>query len=163
MGFHMLDGNWKAGWALDLHTIHSTHNDNGSFNNERTKLGESLYMLKYKNDLSKIDELAHEAAQFIQNLMVKPYLSVILPTPPSKARQVQPVYEIAKKISELIKIPVDLDYIHKIKSTEQVKGVQDKAEREQIMKGAFGVIDQRYANKKVLIFDDLFRSGTTLK
>lgn len=43
----MLDGNWKAGWALDLHTIHSTHNVDGSFNNERTKLGESLYMLKY--------------------------------------------------------------------------------------------------------------------
>jgi predicted amidophosphoribosyltransferase len=31
------------------------------------------------------------------------------------------------------------------------------------MEGAFSVSDQRYANKKVLIFDDLFRSGTTLK
>lgn len=73
------------------------------------------------------------------------------------------MYEIAKKISELIRIPIDLDYIHKIKNTEQVKSVQDKTEREHIMDGAFGVPDQRYANKKVLIFDDLFRSGTTLK
>ena len=102
MGYHILEGNWKTGWALDLHTVHSTHNDDGSFNNERTKLGESLYMLKYKNDYSKIDELANEAAHFIQNLMVKPYISVILPTPPSKTRQVQPVIEMAKKISEII-------------------------------------------------------------
>ena len=163
MGYHILEGNWKTGWALDLHTVHSTHNDDGSFNNERTKLGESLYMLKYKNDYSKIDELANEAAHFIQNLMVKPYISVILPTPPSKTRQVQPVIEMAKKISEMLKIPIDLEYIHKNKNTEQLKGVQDLSEREKMMEGAFTVADQRYANKKVLIFDDLFRSGTTLK
>lgn len=159
----MLSGNWKAGWALDVHTVNSTHNDDGSFSNERTKLGESLYMLKYRNDYSKIDELAHEAAHFMQSLMVKPYISVILPTPPSKTRQVQPVVEMAKKISEILKIPIDLEYIHKIKNTEQLKGVQDLGEREKMMEGAFTVNDQRYANKKVLIFDDLFRSGTTLK
>jgi len=163
MSWHNLDGNWKGGWALDLHTIHSTQNDDGSFNNERTRLGESLYMLKYKNDYTKIDELAQEAAAFIQNLMVKPHLSVILPTPPSKARHMQPVIEMAKRISEIIKIPIDLDYIHKTKNTEQLKSIQDLAEREKIMSGAFAVSDQRYANKKVLIFDDLFRSGTTLK
>jgi predicted amidophosphoribosyltransferase len=163
MSLHNLKGNWKGGWALDLHTVHSTQNDDGSFNNERTRLGESLYVLKYKNDYTKIDELAQEAAVFIQNLMVKPYLSVILPTPPSKTRHIQPVIEMAKKISEIIKIPIDLDYIHKIKNTEQIKSVQDLVQREKIMEGAFSVSDQRYANKKVLIFDDLFRSGTTLK
>jgi len=33
MGFEILDGNWKAGWALDLHTLNSTQNSDGSFSN----------------------------------------------------------------------------------------------------------------------------------
>lgn len=162
MGY-TLDGNWKAGWALDVHTIHSKHNDDGTFNTERTRLGEALYMLKYKHEYAKIDELANEAAFFIQNLLVKPYLSVILPTPASVPRKIQPVIMMAQKISEITKIPIDTDYINKLKNTEQLKSVQDVTEREKIISGAFGVRDQRYADKKVLIFDDLFRSGTTLK
>ena len=31
------------------------------------------------------------------------------------------------------------------------------------MENAFGVIDNRYEGKNVLLFDDLYRSGTTLK
>lgn len=163
MGWYTLEGNWKAGWALDLHTLNSTMNDDGTFCNHRTHLGELLYMLKYNNDYSKIDELSQEAAKFIQNLMVKPYLDVILPTPASKVRKVQPVLEIAKQISRKIDIPLDREYIQKVKSTEQLKSLSDPVERQKILDGAFSVPDQRYRDKKVLIFDDLFRSGTTLK
>jgi len=38
-----INGNWKAGWKLDLHTISSQHNPDGTFETQRTQLGELLW------------------------------------------------------------------------------------------------------------------------
>ena len=35
--------------------------------------------------------------------------------------------------------------------------------RRQELEGAFAVVDQRFADMHVLLFDDLFRSGETMK
>ena len=53
-----LEGNWKAGWAMDYHTISSTFESVGNFNTTRTELGELLYQLKYAEDQSKVKEIA---------------------------------------------------------------------------------------------------------
>lgn len=45
-----LIGRWKGGWALDLHTVSSKINLDGSYDNVRSKIGEALYLLKYRND-----------------------------------------------------------------------------------------------------------------
>lgn len=51
----------------------------------------------------------------------------------------------------------------KRKDTEQIKGVEEPTAREKILQNAFGIKDLRYRNKKVLLFDDLYRSGATLR
>jgi predicted amidophosphoribosyltransferase len=95
--------------------------------------------------------------------MVTPYIDVIIPTPPSNIdREVQPVYAIANRVSELLNISVDFNYVKKIKSTSELKTVEDKIQRQEILDGSFKINNMKYQGKKVLLFDDLFRSGSTL-
>ncbi|CAD7777829.1 hypothetical protein DMNBHIDG_01591 [Candidatus Methanoperedenaceae archaeon GB37] len=53
--------------------------------------------------------------------------------------------------------------MYKKKKTEQLKDITDPIEREEILKNSFGVKDLRYKDSKVLLFDDLYRSGATLR
>lgn len=158
-----ISGCWKAGWALDVHTISSTPNSDGTFNNDRTPIGEAVYRLKYKQDLSQIDFLVQVLVDFLKTRIVLPYIDVIIATPPSQNRNFQPVFEIASKVAYQLAKPIDFDFVLKIKPTTQLKSITDVNERQQIISGAFAVSDQnKYRNKKVLIIDDLYRSGTTL-
>jgi len=96
--------------------------------------------------------------------MVLPYLAAIIPVPPSDTnRPFQPVQELAVRIGQKINLPVRLDYLVKVKLTEALKGIEDSASRKQQLQGAFKVQDLSLAGKYVLVFDDLFRSGETLK
>jgi competence protein ComFC len=162
MNIQTLHGNWKAGWALDLHTIRSIPIGNGHFDTTYTEIGFALKHLKYRQDYRQIDILVDAALEFMKTRLVTPYLNAIIPTPASVNRAVQPVHAIAKKIGEKLKIRVDANCLLKTKDTNQLKMVEDQSERENILHGAFDVTDSRYRQKKVLLFDDFFRSGSTL-
>ena len=156
-------GNWRAGWAIDLHTLSCTKNSDGSFNTTRTELGELVYQLKYHQDNSKINSISNIVSSFLRSRRVFSYIDVIIPVPPSKQRSLQPVPTIAKEVGRLTNKKVDLDYIKKLRSTSEIKQIDNPDERAQILSGAFKVIDNRYKGKDVLLLDDLYRSGTTLK
>jgi competence protein ComFC len=162
-----LSGNWKKGWALDLHTLHSVRLREGSFDTKRTKIGEYLYQLKYcknKPYASRIISLAEEftGSPDFQNIVKD--ISVILPVPPSDtSRAFQPVYELTEELSRNTTTPVDYDYLKKLKSTSQIKSVENINERRNILRDSFDVTDERYKDKNVLLFDDLYRSGVTLE
>jgi len=158
-----IQGNWKAGWALDLHTIKSIPLGDGKFDTTYTETGKALNELKYHQNYTQIERLANEVIEFLRTRLVLPYINVIIPTPPSKNRDIQPVEEIAKLVSKSLNIPIDTNYIVKIKNTNELKGIDDPLEREKLLSGAFNLQDLRYQNKKILLFDDLFRSGSTLK
>jgi len=158
-----IKGNWKAGWALDIHTIKSIPLGNGKYNTTYTQTGKALNDLKYHNNYSQIDILANEVIEFLRTRMVTPYINVIIPTPPSKDRKIQPVFAIAEKVSQALGIPMDTSYIIKNKSTNELKSIDSPIEREKVLLNAFSLKDLRYQNKKILLFDDLFRSGSTLK
>ncbi len=156
-------GRWKAGWALDLHTISSIKNSDGSYTNTRSTIGEALFKLKYRDETHHIDFLVDELVKFLRTRMVLPYIDVIIATPPSVHRNFQPVYEICSKVAYILNIPVDFGFIQKIKDTRQLKEIDDINQRQEMIKGAFSITDiNKYRGKKVLIIDDLFRSGTTL-
>ena len=156
-------GNWKAGWALDIHTIKSIPLGDGKFDTTYTETGKALNELKYHNNYDRIDELANEIVTFLRTRLVTPYIDVIIPTLPSKQRAIQPVIAIAKKVSEALNIPIDTDYIIKIKNTSELKSIESSEERKKVLDGAFTVQNSKYQNKKVLLLDDLFRSGSTLQ
>jgi len=158
-----INGNWKAGWALDLHTISSIPLGNGNFDTTYTETGKALNELKYHQNYQQINNLAKEVIEFLKTRMVTPYLDVIIPIPPSKERDIQPVIAIAEKVSQALKIPIDTQYIIKTKCTNELKSIDVPNEREKMLFNAFTIQDLKYQNKKILLFDDLFRSGSTLK
>ena len=62
-----------------------------------------------------------------------------------------------------IGVPVDISSLQKLKSTSQLKTIDDPTQRNEILNGAFTVRTNSIYGKTILLFDDLFRSGTTLE
>lgn len=157
-----IEGKWDKGYALGLHTLSSAINPDGSFDTKRTEIGEALNRLKYHDDQSQIAPLAESAADFLEKRDTTD-IAAIIPVPPSDlSRRTQPVIEVAKALGKTANIKVDFAYLTKVKDTPGLKGIDDPSERKKILKGAFGVSDGRYKGRAVLLFDDLFRSGSTL-
>ena len=152
----ILYGNWKGGWALDKHMSKYPY---------RTEIGEMLYQLKYQKDKSKIEILANKAFEFMTTRLVTKWLFCIVPVPPSdNNRTFQPVIEIAKLLGKKLNLPVNYDCLQKTKTTEIMKSNDISAkEKEKKLKGVFKVKDQTFKNKKILLFDDIFQTGSTLK
>lgn len=158
-----LIGHWKEGWALDLHTLYSIPiaPDIGLFDTKRPPIAEELYLLKYRNEKFRAENIAKVASEFLN--AKKWNINVIIPIPPSDtSRLFQPVNEIAKYISNFCQTPIDTSSLKKVKSTSQLKNIYDPNERKEILKDAFDIKESCLINKNVLIFDDLYRSGETL-
>ena len=150
----VLYGNWKGGWALDQHMDQWPG---------RTTIGEMLYQLKYNKDKNKIEPLAEEICKFMKTRLVTKWLSTIIPVPPSDTeREFQPVIEVAKSIGKKLKIDVCNDCVLKTKKTSFLKNMTME-EKEKLLNGIFEVKSNLIKNKKVLLFDDIFQTGSTLK
>lgn len=165
-----IHGNWRAGYALDLHTVSSRRLPDGRYDTERTPIGEMVYQVKYRSDRSKIRSIAEIAAKFVRNrfvvngYFVLRYLAAIIPIPPSDlTREFQPVTEIAKEMGQMLNLCVDTDYLQKVKQTDLLKNLQDVKRRREELRGAFVVQSPVLRGKVVLLVDDLYRSGETLK
>lgn len=165
-----IHGNWRAGYALDVHTVSSQHLTDGGFDTEYTKIGEMVNQMKYHLVRSKIQPLAEIAANFVKEEFaidghpVLPYISAIIPIPPSDTnRPFQPVPEIAAKIGNLLKRPVHTDYLTKVKRTVMLKNLSDVESKLAEIQGAFAIQSHVLEKRCVLLFDDLYDSGTTLK
>jgi predicted amidophosphoribosyltransferase len=138
----VLRGNWRYGWALELHTVSSTRRPDGSFETKRTKLGELLYRLKYQLDRSQVEPISGTAANFLTSLRIFRSFAAIIPVPPSvTTRPFQPVQELAERIGAIVGLPVPLDYLIKTKATTALKGLDDPTSRKEILKGAFKTKD----------------------
>ncbi|MBE0664855.1 MAG: ComF family protein [Candidatus Aminicenantes bacterium] len=165
----MIMGNWTHGWALDQHTLRSTSGGSDSsmhpeFDTERTELGEALYKLKYRADLAQVEPIARTVADFIRSRSELSDIKAVLAVPPSDTRRsFQPVQALTAGIGALLRLPAPDDYLLKSRATLPLKSVTGKHSRRLELDGAFDVADQRFADMHVLLFDDLFRSGETLK
>jgi len=150
----------------------------------RSYIAEFLYILKYKianspyygkklKDIADeiIDYLAKECYRVLVELPKEGEIDInkidaIIPVPPSmKEKCIDPVQEIAKKLYQYTEInigKIDNDYLIKTKDTTPLKNIDDPTEREEYLKDAFDVRDDRYKDKSILVFDDIYRSGQTL-
>jgi competence protein ComFC len=157
-------GKWRHGYALDLHTLTSVfvgHDEFGHprFDSTRSEIGELLYRLKYSHDQSVTDEIAEAAANFVKGW--QPNLEAIVPVPPSTIRSVQPVYVLADALGQKLGIPV----AHCLTTTRDpspLKNVSDLDERIGLLAGLYAVDVTATIGKRILLFDDLYRSGATM-
>ena len=131
------------------------------FDTTRSPLGELLYKLKNRGDETVIPEIVDTAASFLKGWRVR--IDAIVPVPPSNTtRKRQPVIAVANELSEALGIPVCDGCVTKAKSTGQLKDVFDFAKRAEILKGAFTVDVAKTKGKRLLLLDDLYRSGATV-
>ena len=163
---HKLRGPWSDGYALDVHTTSSTmvgHNAFGHavFDTVRSPLGELLYRLKNRGDETVIPEIVDTAATFLKRWGVR--VDAVVPVPPSNTtRKRQPVIAVANALGEVLGVPVCEGCVVKVKSTAQLKDVFDFAKRTEILNGAFTVDVTRTKGMRLLLIDDLYRSGATV-
>ena len=162
-------GNWAHGWALDRHTLRSRagggeRSKYDRFETERSELGEALFKLKYQGDRVQVESIALTVAAFVRSRAELSDIRAILAVPPSGTRRsFQPVEALAAAIGAGLGLTAPDDYLLKTKRTAALKNMDDKRERREELEGAFSVADQRFAGMHILLFDDLYRSGETLK
>lgn len=161
-----IKGNWTEGYALDFHTVSSDYIGDDEFGRpkfetKRTDMGELLYRLKYKSDKSVLKIIINTASAFIESHNFS--ADLIIPVPPSRERrQFQPVLTLAKGIGTNLEIAECSGCIIKIKHTPELKNIYAFKERLELLTDAYAVNKPEVSGKKVLLFDDLFRSGATL-
>ena len=167
LNIHVLEGNWDSGWALDIHSLHSVKLPDSKFDTTHTLIGGYLNKLKYWKDKTFAPKITELACQFLKSNEFSNILAqtdVIIPVPPSDEKRVfQPVYELAEGISKNISKQLDLNYLKKLKSTSEIKSIDEIEKRKKILLNAFDVEDERYKDKNILLFDDIYRSGVTLE
>jgi len=159
-----IEGRWKSGVALDLHTTSSTpigENEFGhmQFETARPEIAELLYRLKNRAERAAAISIIDTAVAFLSRHRDK--FDVIVPVPPSQQRALQPVIVLAEGIGDALKVPV-LSCIATTRPTGQLKNITDADERREHVKGLYQVDAVQTRGRKVLLFDDLFRSGTTM-
>lgn len=157
-------GRWKQGYALDVHTVSSVpigENEYGhmQFDTRRSDVGEALYKLKYAQDVSVAEAIAEAAADFVRHWA--PRIDLIVPVPPSVLRAVAPVELIAADLGAMLGLPV-ASAVRLERSASQLKNVYDLDERMRLLEGLHSVDPATTRGKRVLLFDDLFRSGATM-
>jgi predicted amidophosphoribosyltransferase len=129
------------------------------YDTKRSEAGELLYRLKYRSDMTAANDIVAAASTYL-----KPYLAkfdLIVPVPPSGTRALQPVITLAKGIGAATKLPV-AECVTLTRSATQLKGVMDSAKRKELLAGLHAVDAAQSKGKRILLFDDLFRSGSTM-
>ena len=158
-------GRWREGYALDLHTLSSTpigHNEFGhmQFETKRSELGELLYRLKYSAQEVAVEEIVDAMAQFIIGSW-KQEVDLIVPVPPSNPRTLQPVIVLARALGERLRIPI-AECLKRTREAPQLKNVYDIDERLRLLEGLYQVDSFATQGKRIMLFDDLYRSGATM-
>lgn len=158
---------WSDGLVLDWHVAHSEflgHNQFGhpEYNTIRTEVGEALFQLKYRSDLTQIDALARTMADVIR--LNFPTVAFIVPMPPSKVRSVQPLMFLVEKVAEFLDIPQFDNILLKNGTTPPMKDIGTREEKIQALMGCFQINNAITNDGKwdVLILDDLYSSGASL-
>lgn len=159
-----IEGRWMSGVALDYHTTSSTPvgpNEAGhmQFDTVRPEIAELLYQLKYKGNQGAAQGIISAAVIFLRPHRSK--LDVLIPVPPSTPRPVQPVIILAQGIGAALGLPV-VNCITTTRPASQLKNVTDPGKRQELITGLYAVDPAHTAGKSILLFDDLFRSGTTM-
>ena len=108
----------------------------------RPPIAELLFRLKNRADKEAAGPIIEAAVMFL-------------------AQHLEPVLFLAMGIGDLLRVPV-LSCIALTRPTTQLKNVTAPEERQKLVEGLYEVDATQTRGHKILLFDDLFRSGTTM-
>jgi len=160
-----IPGRWREGYALEFHTLSSVYigdNEYGhpEFATTRSEVGELLYRLKNRSDASVVPEIIEAAAIFLASW--NPTIEAIVPVPASRTRALQPVMLLGDALAKRLGLPFAQDWVRKTREIPELKNVYDYDERIRLLAGAHEVDRAKAEGRRVLVFDDLYRSGATV-
>jgi predicted amidophosphoribosyltransferase len=159
-------GPWERGYAFDIHTLRSEYKGENQyghpvFDTIRSPMGQCLYELKFGQKFSTIEKVIQLLSEesdfntFISNI------DIVLPVPPSnKYRRLQPVVLIAQEIARVFQKELRQDILSSSNS-EEIKNL-DNNEKYERMQKSISIEGQLDKSKNILVFDDVFDSGSTL-
>lgn len=163
-----LSGPWAEGFALDRHIISSVYIGEDEwghkhFDNTRSDIGELIYQFKYNGDKRVLSEIINLVIPFVsKDWLIHKRINLIIPIPPSNLnREFQPVVELSKAVGRNLDISVDLEVLCKTNST-QLKGLSSE-NKQNAISDALHITKTYSKPTNVLLIDDLYDSGTTLK
>ena len=158
---------WIQGcWVLDYHTVSSVRvgtdaHGNPQYDTDRTEIGELLYTLKFR-PREATDKMVNDMADTIADFIRKrpSEIDIIVPVPHSEARP--RLRDLLECMSERLEVPVSFDSVARTRDVPAIKNIQDYDERVRLLQDAHRVDPTRIAGKRVLLFDDVYRSGATM-
>ena len=160
-----LNGNWKRGFAYDVHTLDSVYmgvdeHGHDSWQTTRSEMGELLYRLKYQGDASVVGQIVDRLGKY-KGLET---VDAIIPVPSTnKQRKIQPVLAIAQALAKRINVSVLDNVLQKQTGGQELKNVDDPQARQALLKTSLTLNPKaNLAGKNILLLDDLYRSGSTL-
>jgi ComF family protein len=154
-----LKGNWDEGFALDFY---------GRFQGGvkvETELGQQLHGFKYHNQKEFAQPLIDKLADFVRKHSTYQKADVLLAIPSTKKdRTYQPVDLLAQGLSEAVGLKLIPHLLIRIRQTEYQKSMNNIEQKRHNIAGAFGIKHpESVRNQQVLLLDDLFDTGETLK
>jgi competence protein ComFC len=160
-----IPGRWRDGRALDVHTVSSTYVGDdelghAQFDTKRSDMGELLYRLKYRADRLVVSGIADAAASLVRGWW--PEAQLLVPVPPSRERPLQPVLVVGVEVAARLGMEFCPGCVRRTRDVPQLKDVFDYDERWRLLDGLHEVEKPRVEGRRVLLFDDLFRSGATM-
>lgn len=136
-------------------------NNDGTFFLHRSKIGRLWYDIKYQKKYYNIIELASLIADPISFITNKYNINVIVPIPSIK--YFEPLNTLFYKVSMDINIQFNSGSLIKTHHTRPMKLIKDSSKRRELLSNAYRIKDMHLLGKSILIVDDHFRSGDTLK
>ena len=160
-----IDGPWIEGFTLDQHTASSVFlgyddYDHPRFDTKRTPLGECVYRLKYRG--GSADDIVETAVAFVREHWPGQLDCVIAP-PPSVNRIKQPALVVADGIAGDLGLPFKPDAVTKAIPTSQMKNVTSPQDRRALLEEAIQAGSEGVRGLRVLLVDDLWETGSTLR
>jgi predicted amidophosphoribosyltransferase len=160
-----LKGNWKKGFAFDVHTLDSVYlgvdeHGHDRWANTRSEMGQLVYDLKYGKDQTALEKIV-DLLDKMKGIETIDYIVPIPPTNPS--RQLQPVSQIARELGKRRGVRVLDGLLLKKRGGPELKNVEDPTERRELLRKSL-ILSKDYdiSGTNVLLVDDLYRSGATL-
>lgn len=125
----------------------------------------SMYAFKYNNRREYADYYAATLVREFGNVIKSFGAEVLIPVPLHSKKLCKRGYNqaevLARHISRLINIPVDDNFITRIRNTVPQKELKEK-ERIDNIKNAFQIRNNSLKYNKIILVDDIYTTGTTI-
>lgn len=160
-----LHGNWDLGYAMDIHVVNSIPlgedaYGNSRFDTTRSEIGELIYQFKYRGHYSVLSEIVDTVLAFLDQHPEMKSVDSIIPVPPTKERQYQPTQEIAEEIASRLGTYCCSNVLEKISDIESKTLLTEEKGK---LQGTIKKIANARRKHSVLLIDDLYKSGATLR